>query len=191
MPSNGHDDASTAIVDALMQVLEELRAVRKQSLRGADAMLVVNATINKLVPILEQQGRGIYDVPQLVQTQGQEHVLLAREHLDEAKAVHEKTVALARDELRSKLDVISENVKEHRREQTGQHRLVHDEDGTAVKVARLVFGMSAWRFVVIVAAVLILAIGSGVFGSWWHATFGSDTTSTKVETHTERHHEAP
>jgi hypothetical protein len=185
MAANGERDAT---VETLIEIGERLEAARQHSTLVNRTLVVTNESLKKILPELERVARGREERNLIIDTESNRSLTMASQHLAEAKATYEKTIALARDELRSAVERVEATVTEHRREDSAVHRLPpHEpEDGDALKTAKLILGLPWWRFLSILVAAVVLLGASGVFGAWWRDHFGGTTSSVKVETH-ERH----
>lgn len=182
MPPNGHDDTR---LDALIAKVEALLASNG---RVADAVMTTNETVKKSQASTEAVMHAVRRVDETVEVKVAQYMIPVTATLVKAEAAYEKAIAISRDEIRSKLDVIGSNVSDVHREHTGQHRAVEPEkDATTVAVAKLVLGMPLPRFLILLAAAVALILGSGVGGALWHKAFGTDSTSTEIKTRVEHH----
>lgn len=185
--SNGHDTGE-AILKAWYEQLEVNRALTKSNTRLADAVALLADAVRKQQAPLEQIAEARYERNLILDTESNRALTMANGHLKAAEAVYDKTLAIARDEMRSKLEVISHNVTETRREhQTGQHHLQPPDDGVPVAMAKTIAGLPAARFYALLVAVVVLVLASGGVGALWHRAFGTDSTSTEIKTRVERH----
>jgi hypothetical protein len=196
-PSNGNDAAHDTLLDRLDRLINAVETTRETARVGVNAALTNDQNLNRLIPIIERQGRGIYDVVGAMDTVQREYVQLARQHHDESIRTERRQAAAAikihrnaTRELRAitaSLAVIVNDVDDAKRAAQGGHK--PPPEGQLTALAKLVLGPKPTNARLILVGLLLALVGAlsgGKATAWFQAHVEGDTMKETVQIETHR-----